>query len=435
MGRRLVVEADGGSRGNPGPAGYGALVRDAQTGALLVEVAESIPLATNNVAEYEGLVAGLKAAAAIDPDCTVEVRMDSRLVVEQMSGRWSVKHEDMRRLAARAREVIPSSHVRYTWIPRAENAHADRLANAAMDAGAGSTRRMRLKPVRRPDQPRPDDVPAEGDSASDSGRQHSPVTAGGTAWSVEAVDLGEPTTVILVRHGRTDDTDQHRARGGGTAGPALNVPGQRQAGQVARLLTEHAQAQADRDSASTSGSESASSSASEPASGVLSESLAESLLGTRPMAVVASPVLRSRQTAIVIAEALGLEPQFDNDWAEVALGDWDGLGYADMASGWPETFRDWRRSTAVAPPNGESLDEVAKRVGAACDRLVTTYPGRTVVVVSHTAPIRTVLARALAAGPAALWRLRVDPTAVSVVRFWADGGCEVATVNSAAHLR
>src|SRR5690349_18401712 len=92
MSRPLVVEADGGSRGNPGPAGYGALVRDAQTGALLAEVAESIPLATNNVAEYEGLVAGLKAAVAIDPDCTIEVRMDSRLVVEQMSGRWSIKH-------------------------------------------------------------------------------------------------------------------------------------------------------------------------------------------------------------------------------------------------------------------------------------------------------------------------------------------------------
>jgi broad specificity phosphatase PhoE/ribonuclease HI len=402
MSRRLVVEADGGSRGNPGPAGYGALVRDGQTGDLLAEVAESIPQATNNVAEYEGLVAGLKAAVAIDPDCIVEVRMDSRLVVEQMSGRWSIKHEDMRRLAALAREVIASSHVRYTWIPRAENAHADRLANAAMDAGLGSTRRMRLRPARSADLP----------------PRQNPGTVGVTIWSVEPVDLGEPTTVILVRHGRTDDTDQHRARGGGTTGPELNIPGQRQAGQLARLLAEHAQAEPDPDPA-----------------GSASESLAASLLGTRPVAVVASPLLRSRQTATVLAEALGLEPQFDSDWAEVSLGDWDGLGYAEMASGWPETFRDWRRSTAVAPPNGESLDEVAKRVGAACDRLVTTYPGRTVVVVSHTAPIRTVLARALAAGPAALWRLRVDPTAVSVVRFWADGGCEVATVNSAAHLR
>ena len=432
MGRPLVVEADGGSRGNPGPAGYGALVRDAHTGEVLTEVAESIPLATNNVAEYEGLVAGLKAAVAIDPDCTIEVRMDSRLVVEQMSGRWSIKHEDMRRLAALAREVIPSSRVRYTWIPRAENAHADRLANAAMDAGTGSTRRMRLTSIRRPDQPPPGSAEASGDGGSTAvtGRRRSPVADGFAVWSVEAVDLGEPTTVILVRHGRTDDTDQHRARGGGTDGPALNIPGQRQAGQLARLLTEHAQAQADRAAASGSAATAFTASAVSAA-----ESPAESLLGTRPVAVIASPLLRSRQTAIVLAEALGLEPQFEGDWAEVSLGDWDGLGYAEMAAGWPDTFRDWRRSTAVAPPNGESLDEVAKRVGAACDRLVTAYPGQTVVVVSHTAPIRTVLARALAAGPAALWRLRVDPTAISVVRFWADGGCEVATVNSAAHLR
>src|SRR5690242_16512830 len=177
MGRRLVVEADGGSRGNPGPAGYGALVRDADTGALLAEVGESIPFATNNVAEYEGLVAGLKAAVAIDPDCTIEVRMDSRLVVEQMSGRWSIKHEDMRRLAALAREVIPSSRVRYTWIPRAENAHADRLANAAMDAGTGSTRRMRLTPIRRPDQPGAAEV-ATGNPTAMTGRRRSPVADG-----------------------------------------------------------------------------------------------------------------------------------------------------------------------------------------------------------------------------------------------------------------
>jgi probable phosphoglycerate mutase len=346
-------------------------------------------------------------------------------VVEQMSGRWSIKHDDMRRLAALARDVIPPSRVRYTWIPRAENAHADRLANAAMDAGAGATRRMRLKPAVAPaGSPQSSaETAVDGSAAPESGVRPSLTVEGVGTWVVEAADLGEPSTVILVRHGRTDDTDQHRARGGGSAGPELNAPGQRQAEQVARLLAEHA---ARFGEPAATGSSSIVSS---------SESPAHSLLGTRPVAVVASPLLRSRQTATVIADGLGLEPQFDDDWAELSLGDWDGLGYAEMAAGWPELFRDWRRSTAVAPPNGESLDDVAKRVGSACDRLVTAHPGRTVVVVSHTAPIRTVLARALAAGPAALWRLRVDPTAVSVVRFWADGGCEVATVNSAAHLR
>ena len=135
MTRRLVVEADGGSRGNPGPAGYGAVVRDAATGDVLAEVSESIGRATNNVAEYSGLIAGLRAAAAITRDADVEVRMDSKLVVEQMSGRWQIKHPDMRPLAAKARETARGlGRVSYTWVPRARNAHADRLANQAMDA-------------------------------------------------------------------------------------------------------------------------------------------------------------------------------------------------------------------------------------------------------------------------------------------------------------
>ena len=138
MTRRLVVEADGGSRGNPGPAGYGALVRDATTGEVLAEVSESIGRATNNVAEYSGLIAGLRAAAAIARGADVEVRMDSKLVVEQMSGRWQIKHPDMRPLAAKARETARAlGRVSYTWVPRSRNAHADRLANQAMDAAAG----------------------------------------------------------------------------------------------------------------------------------------------------------------------------------------------------------------------------------------------------------------------------------------------------------
>jgi len=135
--RRLVVEADGGSRGNPGPAGYGAVVRDAATGEVLAELSDSLGRATNNVAEYSGLIAGLRAAAGIAPGADVEVRMDSKLVVEQMSGRWQIKHPAMRPLAAQAREAAAAlGRVSYTWVPRSRNAHADRLANQAMDAAA-----------------------------------------------------------------------------------------------------------------------------------------------------------------------------------------------------------------------------------------------------------------------------------------------------------
>ncbi|MFD9392531.1 bifunctional RNase H/acid phosphatase [Streptomyces sp. NPDC060000] len=133
--REFIVEADGGSRGNPGPAGYGSVVIDAATGETLVERAEYIGVATNNVAEYRGLVAGLRAARELDASATVRVRMDSKLVVEQMSGRWKIKHPDMKPLAAEAARILPPGQVTYEWMPRERNKHADRLANEAMDAG------------------------------------------------------------------------------------------------------------------------------------------------------------------------------------------------------------------------------------------------------------------------------------------------------------
>src|ERR1039457_7645854 len=140
--RQFIVEADGGCRGNPGPAGYGALVRDAQTGEVLTELAESLGRATNNVAEYSGLVAGLRAAADLSPGADVDVRMDSKLVVEQMSGRWQIKHPALQPLAARASAAARRlGRVTYEWVPRARNTHADRLANQAMDEaknGGGS---------------------------------------------------------------------------------------------------------------------------------------------------------------------------------------------------------------------------------------------------------------------------------------------------------
>lgn len=138
-GRRLVVEADGGSRGNPGAAAYGALVRDAGTGEVLNSEGLTIGTASNNVAEYSGLIAGLEMAAAIDPAAEVEVRMDSRLVIEQMAGRWKVRHPDIKPLVLRARQLRFPSMV-WTWVPRAANAAADRLVNLALD-GEPRTRR------------------------------------------------------------------------------------------------------------------------------------------------------------------------------------------------------------------------------------------------------------------------------------------------------
>lgn len=196
----VIVEADGGSRGNPGPAAYGALLKDAATGELIAEVGDTIGVASNNVAEYRGLIAGLELHREHAPDAGLEVRMDSRLVVEQMSGNWRIKHADMRALATQAAGLAPAGTT-YTWIPRAENAHADRLVNAALD-GPRATRST--KPARL----------ARG-------------------WGHDA----EPTSLVLVRHGVTDHTLRKLFSGGlSSANPSLNDEGRAQVRATAEWL-------------------------------------------------------------------------------------------------------------------------------------------------------------------------------------------------------
>ncbi|MCW2752971.1 MAG: pspA 3 [Marmoricola sp.] len=187
----VVIEADGGSRGNPGPAAFGAVLKDALTGAVIAEIGETIGPATNNVAEYRGLIAGLELALEFAPGASVEVRMDSKLVVEQMSGTWKIKHPSMKPLAAQASALAPAGTV-YRWIPRAENAHADRLVNEALD--------------------------------------QQPVTAGRPTFSRGWLPpTAPPTTLILVRHGVTDHTAGKLFSGGlGGSNPPLNEEGRAQ---------------------------------------------------------------------------------------------------------------------------------------------------------------------------------------------------------------
>ena len=131
---KLIIEADGGSRGNPGPAAYGCLVKDAQTNEVLFKEGKTLGITTNNVAEYSGLVAALVAAHEIDPNAQIEVRMDSKLVVEQMSGNWKIRHENMKGLVEKARNAFAQSQVKYVWVPREDNLEADTLLNIALDA-------------------------------------------------------------------------------------------------------------------------------------------------------------------------------------------------------------------------------------------------------------------------------------------------------------
>ena len=136
MTSHYVVEADGGARGNPGPAAFGAVVlTDGQPVRFL---AGALGVATNNVAEYHGVLAGLTWIARHETTATVEARLDSKLVVEQMSGRWKIKHPDMRALAAQVRAAYPPQLVTYTWVPRGQNRRADALVNEVLDTGSDS---------------------------------------------------------------------------------------------------------------------------------------------------------------------------------------------------------------------------------------------------------------------------------------------------------
>lgn len=199
----VIVEADGGSRGNPGPAGYGAVVYDADHVRVLAERKESLGVTTNNVAEYRGLIAGLAAAAELGAR-VVSVRMDSKLVVEQMSGRWKVKHAAMIPLAEQARALVAGfDRVSFQWIPRAENSHADRLANEAMDDVEDAT--AATEPV----------VAA----------QPAPGWTGAT---------GRPTRLLLLRHGQTELSVQRRYSGRGN--PPLTALGREQAVRAAKML-------------------------------------------------------------------------------------------------------------------------------------------------------------------------------------------------------
>jgi ribonuclease HI len=134
--RQLLIEADGGSRGNPGIAASGSVVIDPATGEILAEVGRYLGHATNNVAEYTALVEGIRRALAIDPDAELHVRMDSKLVIEQMSGRWKIKHPDMAELAAQARALLTGTPVKFEWVPRLQNSRADAVANRCMDLQA-----------------------------------------------------------------------------------------------------------------------------------------------------------------------------------------------------------------------------------------------------------------------------------------------------------
>ncbi|ONM48649.1 bifunctional RNase H/acid phosphatase [Nocardia donostiensis] len=401
----VIVEADGGSRGNPGPAGYGAVVFDAAHTAVLAERKESLGITTNNVAEYRGLIAGLEAAAALGARVAA-VRMDSKLVVEQMSGRWKVKHAALIPLADRARRLVAGfDSVSFAWIPRAENAYADRLANEAMDdaklvdevraardaghplpgeRGTGKAVRERGEPTGEGDTDGADPI---ADSRSATARLGTEASAPGWTGAV-----GRPTRLLLLRHGQTELSVHRRYSGRGN--PPLTALGRDQAARAAKMLA---------------------------AKGDIA-------------AVVTSPLGRARETAEAAGAALGVPVRVVEGVIETDFGEWEGLTFAEAAERDPDLHKRWLGDPSLRAPGGESFDEVRERVEAARRDLVALYPGANIVVVSHVTPIKTLLQLALGVGPSLLYRLHLDLASLSIAEFYDDGGSSVRLVNDTSYL-
>ena len=400
--REFIVEADGGSRGNPGPAGYGAVVIDAATGETLAERAEYIGIATNNVAEYRGLVAGLRAARELDPAARVRVRMDSKLVVEQMSGRWKIKHPDMKPLAAEAARVFPPDRITYEWMPREQNKHADRLANEAMDAGrrgeqwspSASTADLRDQPPPTRSLTTPGGEAAKAD-ADARAAQNVATPAPSSGWGA-APDMGAPTTFVLLRHGETLLTPQKRFSGSGGTDPSLSDVGREQAERVAAALAARGTVEA----------------------------------------IVASPLTRTRQTAAAVAARLGLDVVIEDGLRETDFGAWEGLTFAEVRERHPDDLKTWLASPKAEPTGGgESFAATARRIATTRDRLIASYAGRTVLLVSHVTPIKSLVRLAIGAPPESLYRMELSAASLSAVAYYADGNASLRLFNDTSHLR
>lgn len=375
---RVVVVADGGSRGNPGPAGYGAAVLQ-PAGAVLAERAAGLGRVTNNVAEYSGLIAGLQAAIELGAR-RVDVRMDSKLVVEQMSGRWKVKHPDLRPLAAKATELVAGlDEVTFSWVPRSQNSHADRLANEAMDAqDAGRTWELRTGP----EEP---SGAAQGDPAAGPP-------------SVQSLPPGArpgSTTLLVVRHGQTTWGAESRFAG------REDVP-----------LTDQGLAEA--------------------------RAVAKRLAPFSVTAVVTSPLRRCRVTADIIAEATGLPSaavSCDDDLVDGALGEWSGFTAVQIAGKWPSEFEAWRSDPDASPPGGESFSVIRDRARQAVRRVLDTRRGEVVVLVTHAATAKMLVVAALGVPSAVAYRTRIDTCSISMITVDPDGSTLVCSVNDTGHLR
>ena len=387
----FIVQADGGSRGNPGPAAYGTVISNPANGQTVAELAEFFDHATNNFAEYRGAIAGLEYIHGVDAAARVEVRLDSKLVVEQMSGRWKIKNDDIRKLALRARDAHDPTLVEYVWVPRADNARADALVNEMLDQalGGGATT------IHRGIGGNAEDVVGEAQESEVQAElfeaiaeEEPPRTMIG--WA----SLGSPTTLLLARHGATAYSLEKRFSGSGGVDLPLIELGQQQGAALAREIARRGEA-------------------------------------TR---IVTSPLLRAQQTAELIATEAGLPVEIDALFTECSFGEWDGHTFAEVREKWPEEMADWLASTSVAPPGGESFDSCQGRVRQGLRGLLDRYAGETIVLVAHVTPIKLLVTDAVGAPVDSIYRMELPPCSISKLAWFPDGNSSMFSFAEAAHL-
>jgi probable phosphoglycerate mutase len=268
--------------------------------------------------------------------------------------------------------VADFPEVTFTWIPRAQNSAADALANAAMDAAAAGKEWSPSDTAL----PEPAPVPVRA-SLSDSGR------ALGSGWGRPS---GAPTTTVLLRHGQTPLSIEHRFSGVGSD-PELTDKGREQAGEAATRLA-----------------------------------------GQQFDAVISSSLRRAAETARIVAA--GREVILDDGFRETDFGDWEGLTFAEVKAKSPDELAAWLADPNVAPPGGESFVAADRRVGAALDSLAERYPGSRLLVVSHVTPIKLLARRALEAPMSALYRMHLELCSVTTIDWYADGPAVVRALNA-----
>ena len=202
---------------------------------------------------------------------------------------------------------------------------------------------------------------------------------------------GEPTVTLLLRHGQTPMSVQKRYAGRSDV-PLTDVGVQQAAGAAKRLAS----------------------------AGIA--------------VIVTSPLLRAVQTAQEVAAVTGAAVVNDDGFRETDFGAWEGLTFAEVRERWPAELAAWLADPQVAPPGGESFTDVSARVTAALHRVLGARAGQTVLIVSHVTPIKTLVATALLAPPAALYRMHLDVAALSEIDWYADGPALLRSFNDTSHL-